>query len=49
VCLEALLKVRGDAYITLRGDGKALEKIDVFHDCTLAYSVEAAAAKAGRS
>jgi hypothetical protein len=40
VCLEALLKVRGDAYITLRGDGKALEKIDVFHDCTLAYSGE---------
>jgi hypothetical protein len=33
VCLEALLKVGGDAYITLLGDGKALEKIDIFHDC----------------
>jgi hypothetical protein len=32
VCLEALLKVGGDAYITLRWDGKALEKIDIFHD-----------------
>ena len=46
---EAFLKVAGNAYIPLSWDGKALEKIDVFHDCTLAYSVEAAAAKAGRS
>ena len=31
MCLEALLKVGGDPYITLRGDGKALEKIDILH------------------
>ena len=31
MCLKALLKVRGDAYITLGGNGKALEKINVFH------------------
>jgi hypothetical protein len=31
VCLKALLKVGGESYITLRGEGKALEKIDVFH------------------
>jgi hypothetical protein len=31
VCLEALLKVGGDAYITLRGDRKTLEKIDILH------------------
>ena len=32
MCLEALLEVGGDAYITLGGDGKALEKIDILHD-----------------
>jgi hypothetical protein len=31
VCLEALIKVGGDAYITLRGDRKTLEKIDILH------------------
>jgi hypothetical protein len=31
VCLEALLKVGGDPYITLRGDGKASKKIDILH------------------
>jgi hypothetical protein len=29
---EALLKVGGDAYITLGGNGKALEKIDILHE-----------------
>jgi hypothetical protein len=33
VCLEALLKVGSNAYIALGGKGKALEKIDIFHDC----------------
>ena len=33
--LEARLKVGSDAYITLRGDGKALEKIDILHDVPL--------------
>jgi hypothetical protein len=32
VCLETLLKVGSDAHITLGGNGKALEKIDIFHD-----------------
>ena len=35
VCLEAFLKVGGDAYITLSWDGKASEKIDIFHDSPL--------------
>ena len=30
---EALLKVGGDAYITLGRDGTALEKIDILHNC----------------
>jgi hypothetical protein len=33
MCVEALLKVGGNAHITLSGDGKALEKIDILHDC----------------
>jgi hypothetical protein len=33
VCPEALLKVGGNAYITLGGNRKALEKIDILHDC----------------
>ena len=33
VCLEAFLKVRRDAYVTLSSDGKASEKIDIFHSC----------------
>jgi hypothetical protein len=33
VCPEALLKVGGNAYITLVGNRKALEKIDILHDC----------------
>jgi hypothetical protein len=33
VCLEALVKIGGDAYITLIGDRKAFEKIDILHDC----------------
>jgi hypothetical protein len=32
MCPEAVLKVGGEAYITLGGDGKALEKIDILHD-----------------
>ena len=31
MCLEALLKIAGDAYITLGRNGKALEKIDILH------------------
>ena len=30
---EAHFKVVGNAYITLGRDRKALEKIDIFHDC----------------
>jgi hypothetical protein len=30
VCLKALVKIGGDAYITLDGDGKAFEKIYIF-------------------
>jgi hypothetical protein len=50
VCPEALLKVGGDAYVSLRGNSKALEQIDIFHDCPLAYFAEvvASAMKAGR-
>ena len=33
MCPEALLKVGGNAYITLGGNRKALEKIDTLHDC----------------
>ena len=33
MCLEALIEIGGNAYITLIGDGKALEKIDTLHDC----------------
>ena len=32
VCPEALLKVGGDAYITLGRDGTALKKIDILHN-----------------
>jgi len=31
VCLETLLKVGGNTYITLIGDRKALEQIDILH------------------
>jgi hypothetical protein len=34
VRLEALLKVAGNAYVTLRGDGKALKKINILHPVT---------------
>jgi hypothetical protein len=30
---RSFLKVGGDAYITLSWDGKASEKIDIFHSC----------------
>ena len=33
MCLETLLKVGGNTYITLIGDRKALEQIDILHDC----------------
>src|SRR3990172_925614 len=33
VCLETLLKVRCHANVTLGGDGKASEQIDILHDC----------------
>jgi len=37
---EALVKVVGDAYITLGRDGKALEKIDILHHFALQrYSI----------
>jgi hypothetical protein len=33
VRLEALAKIGGDTYIMLRGNGNALEKIYILHDC----------------
>jgi hypothetical protein len=32
MCPEAVLKVGGEAYITLCGNGNALKKIDILHD-----------------
>jgi len=40
MCPQTLLKVCGDAYVTLGGDGKALEKVNIFHPFALRmYSV----------
>ena len=44
MCPEALLKVGGEAYITLGGDRKALEKIDILHP----FALEARLQLAGR-